>query len=244
MKLQEQQNNFLNSREYKIPIKKSWGQNFLIDKNIINKIIKIINPNKNENIIEIGPGKGAITINLSEKVNEIHAVEIDPLLCNYLKQKKIKNIKLYNNDILKWQPPKKIIFDKVFGNVPYNISSQIIFKLLKLNICDNIIIMLQKELGERIVSSHGSKQYGRISVMVQTFYKVEIISQISKNVFYPKPKVSSCILKFKKKNININFENFEKLIKEAFKQRRKKLKNNLKNIKRIDSIFCMLINFL
>ena len=217
--------------EKNIPVKKSWGQNFLIDKNVINKIINLIHPEKNDNILEIGPGKGALTTNISNFVKNIYAIEIDPLLCNYLKNKQIKNLTLYNKDILKWTPEKNIKIDKIIGNVPYNISSQIIFKFLELNICNSLFFMLQKELANRIVSKHGTKVYGRISVMVQTYYKVSQIYEISKNVFFPKPKVDSCILKFARiKRDEINYKKFEHLIKESFKQRRKKLKNNLNDI--------------
>ena len=211
------------------PIKKKWGQNFLIDKNIIKKIIKIINPSSNNCILEIGPGSGAITLNLIQKVKEIHAIEIDPLLYKQLKEKEIKNLILYNEDILKWKNNHNK-YDTIFGNIPYNISSQIIFKFLNSDNWGSMILMLQKELAHRIVSKHNNKEYGRISVMVQTFCDVKIKSEISKNVFHPKPKVNSSILKFKRKKTRIDIESFSYFIKQCFKQRRKKIKNNLKNI--------------
>ena len=137
---------------------------------------------------------------------------------------------LYNEDILKWDPIKKIKYTKVYGNIPYNISSQILFKFLKDKSCKIMIFMLQKELADRIISKHGSKDYGRISVMVQTFYEIEKKINISKNVFHPKPKVNSSIIKFKKKHTIIKYDSYSKFIKECFKQRRKKLKNNLKHL--------------
>ena len=211
------------------PIRKKWGQNFLIDKNVIRKIIKIINPSKNNLILEIGPGNGAMTIPISKRVKEIHAVEIDPMLFNKLTGLKIKNLFLFNDDILKWKNVNPH-YDTIFGNVPYNISSQIIFKFLNKNSWDTMILMLQKELASRIVSKHNKREFGRISVMVQAFCNVSIETNISKNVFYPRPKVDSSIIKFKKKNQKIDYDKFSFFVKECFKQKRKKIKNNLKNI--------------
>ena len=225
-KQQKQQKIFLVSKS-NIPIKKSWGQNFLVDNNTIDKIINIIKPNEKDNILEIGPGHGALTKKLLHLSNNLYAIEIDPLLCKNLKEN-FSNLNIVNADILKWENDE-MKYNKVVGNIPYNISSQIIFKFLTKK-WDTMILMVQKELANRIVSSEGSKEYGRISVMVQNFCKVEYACDISKNVFYPKPKVDSGILKFKRINTSINIEKFSLFIKEAFKQRRKKLKNNLKNI--------------
>ena len=210
-----------------IPIKKSWGQNFLVDTNTIEKIINIINPNKKDNILEIGPGHGALTKQLLYSSNNLYAIEIDPLLCEKLKEN-FTNLNIINSDILKWDDDK-IKYNKVVGNIPYNISSQIIFKFLTKK-WDTMFLMVQKELAKRIISKEGCKEYGRISVMVQNFCKVEYAFDISKNVFHPKPKVDSGILKFKRINTSINIQKFSLFVKEAFRQRRKKLKNNLKNI--------------
>ena len=208
-----------------IPIKKSWGQNFLIDDNTINKILKIINPCKKDTILEIGPGHGALTSKLLDLSKKLYAVEIDPMLYEKLKNK-YDNLNIINEDILKWNNDN-INFNKVVGNVPYNISSQIIFKFLNQK-WDIMILMLQKELANRIVSNKGSKDYGRISVMVQNFCNVKYMCDISKNVFIPQPKVDSGILMFSRKKTSINIDKFSLFIKEAFKHRRKKLKNNLK----------------
>ena len=210
-----------------IPIKKSWGQNFLIDNNTIIKIIKIINPTKKDTILEIGPGHGALTSKLLKLSKKLYTVEIDPLLCRMLKDK-YNNLNIVNEDILKWQSDD-IKYNKVVGNVPYNISSQIIFKFLSKK-WDIMVLMLQKELANRIVSTEGSKEYGKISVIVQNFCNVKYICDISKNVFHPKPKVDSGILLFKREKTSIDIYEFSLFIKQAFKQRRKKLKNNLKNI--------------
>ena len=208
-----------------IPIKKIWGQNFLIDDNTINKIIATIDPQHKDIILEIGPGHGALTDKLI-KSSILTTIEIDPLLCKEL-QKNYKDINIINDDILKYKIDKK--YTKIIGNIPYNISSQIIFKFLNQE-WDSMILMVQKELANRITSRHGSKEYGRISVMVQNFCKVNYMFDISRNVFNPKPNVDSGILKFKKLKTDIDIDKFSLFIKEAFKQRRKKLKNNLKNI--------------
>ena len=221
---------------YNIPIRKSWGQNFLIDENTINKIIHSINPNKKDHIIEIGPGRGALTNELAHLVKYLTIIEIDPLLTNELKKYKYTNTKIINKDVLKWIPENINHKYKIVGNLPYNISSPIIFKFLELQCWNKMIIMVQKELADRIISKPNSKDYSRISVMSQTFTNVKRVFNISKNVFHPKPEIESSLIVFLKKNINVNYEKFSQLIKMAFKQRRKKLKNNLINLSKISSI--------
>ena len=211
-----------------IPIRKSWGQNFIIDKNIINKIVRIIQPEKNEHIIEIGPGKGAITMPLLDKVQSITAIEIDPLLIQYLENKKKTNLILENEDFMDWIPSFKNK-RRVVGNLPYYISSPIIFKLIKDERFHEIIIMLQKELGLRMLAKPHSKDYSRISVMAQTFCDIKYETDISRNVFNPKPNVDSCIISLKRKKIKLDFDKYSRYIRYAFQHKRKKIKNNLKN---------------
>jgi len=164
-----------------IPIRKSWGQNFIIDDNTINKIIKIINPKKNEHIIEIGPGRGAITLPLLEQVKHITAIEIDPMLVEFLKNKNKNNLTIENQDFMDWIPSFECE-RRVFGNLPYYISSPIIFKLIKDGRFNEIIIMLQKEVGLRMLANEDSKDYSRMSVMAQTFCDVKYETDISKNI--------------------------------------------------------------
>jgi len=213
-----------------IPIRKSWGQNFLIDNNIINKIITNIKPNSKDYIIEVGPGQGSLTIPLSKIVSNIHAIEIDPLLVKHLKNKNIKSAIIYNSDILNWEPQDTSIKYKIVGNLPYNISSPIIFKFLNQHYWDEMIIMVQKELADRIIAKPNCKDYSRISVISQTFCIVNSLFNISNNVFYPKPEIQSSLIKFKRIKKDINITEFSLFIKSAFKQRRKKLKNNLTNL--------------
>ncbi len=213
----------------KIPIKKSWGQNFLIDPNTISNIIDLIDPRKEDIILEIGPGHGALTYKLTKQCKELYAVEIDPLLCKELNKKKIDNLILFNEDILKWDyNNNKNVKIKIAGNLPYYISSPIIFKFLKYDYWESMTIMLQKEVAERIVSKYNTKNYSRISIMCQTFCEVKYEMNISKNSFHPIPKVDSAIIKLIKNKSDINIKDYSSLIKKSFSQRRKTLKNNLK----------------
>ena len=222
--------NYLESRN--IPIRKKWGQNFLIDNNVIKNIITIVNPSKNDFIIEIGPGKGALTVPLSQKVENILAIEIDPLLTNYLVNKKIANLTLFNKDILDWNHSEicaKNKAIKIDGNLPYNITSPIIFKFLKNDFWNEMIIMVQKEVAKRITSQFNCKDYSRISVMCQTFFNVRAELEVSHNSFHPRPKVDSTILKFKRKDNNLNIDEYSLFIKRCFAKRRKTMRNNLKD---------------
>ena len=215
----------------KIPIRKKWGQNFLIDPNIIRKIISVLNPDKKQTILEIGPGKGALTKILSIMDLNVHAVEIDPMLCDYLRYKKLNNLKIYNEDILKFDLsviPKNYM---IIGNLPYNISTPILFKFLENKGWNKMVVMLQKEVAERIVSSHGNKKYGKISIMMQSFFDVNLEFNIPKTVFNPQPKIISSLLVIKpKKNIHTEYKKIKIIVENAFKHRRKKLAHNLKNI--------------
>ncbi len=214
-----------------IPIRKKWGQNFLIDPNIISKIISVLNPEKNHTILEIGPGRGALTKKMANLNLKISAVEIDPMLCEYLRQQKLDDIKIYNEDILKFDC--SIMPDNylVIGNLPYNISTPILFKFMEDIRWKKMVVMLQKEVAERIVSKHGNKKYGRISIMMQSFFDIDLKFNVSKTVFKPQPKITSSILLIKpKKNSSINYQNLKIVVENAFKHRRKKLAHNLKEI--------------
>ena len=221
--------------------KKSLGQNFLIDKNIIKKIINLIEI-KNKNIIEIGPGKGALTKEILKKnPKSLVLIEKDNKLYQNLKNKYFDKdkIKIFNKDILNFNlnrlKKKNLI---VFGNLPYNISSQILVKFLKLekwppNFSD-IIFMFQKELSDKIIATFPSKNYGRISII--TNYRLILVKKfnVSANCFFPKPKVESTILHFRpklKSKIKIkNIDNLEKITNLFFSNKRKMIKKNLQKI--------------
>tara|TARA_B100002052_G_C15877681_1_gene597722 strand:+ start:2334 stop:3071 length:738 start_codon:yes stop_codon:yes gene_type:complete len=214
--------------------KKKWGQNFLVDPNIIKKIIHTLEIKSKDQILEIGPGKGALTFSI--KAQKVFAIEIDKDLCDLLSRKKQKNLTIINEDILKTNI-ENLKINKVVGNLPYNISSQIIFKILKNNNWDTAIFMIQKELAERIISKEGSKQYGRISVMIQSLCDVKREFNVSPNCFSPKPNVSSTIISLKKKKkIVFDYDKFEYVVKKIFSQRRKKIKNTLTQISNYDEL--------
>ncbi len=221
--------------------KKSLGQNFLIDKNIISKIINLVSI-QNKNVIEIGPGKGALTDEiLRKKPNSLSIIEKDYGFFNELKLKysNYKNVKIYNNDILDFNinkiKKKNLV---IFGNLPYNISSQILVKFLKFykrpTDFSDMIFMFQKELADKISGKFTSKNYGRLSIL--THYKFDIIKKflVSANCFFPKPKVTSSILHFKPRKINnhkvIKLSNLEKITGIFFSNKRKMINKNIKKI--------------
>ena len=213
--------------------RKRYGQNFLIDQQIINQIISTISPKKNDHIIEIGPGKGALTFPLIDYLKNIHVIEIDRDLIALLQKKNNIKITIHEFDALVFnfdQFKQKV---RIVGNLPYNISSPLLFHLL--NYRDNIIdmtFMLQKEVVDRIVAPPGSKVYGRISVIMQTFFDTELMFVVPKESFDPKPKIESAILylKTKKQPLVQNSKPLEEIVKIAFSQRRKTLKNCLKSV--------------
>ena len=227
--------------------KRKFGQNFLTDDNIAKDIVSFLSDSKTKTIIEIGPGKGILTkylLKISQK--EIKFVEIDEECVSYLKNK-YPNIEKYliNDDFLNinlnsFKQPLSII-----GNFPYNISSQILFKIYEnKNIVNEMIGMFQLEVAERICSNYGTKKYGILSVLIQAFFEVKMMKKIKPNSFLPIPKVDSAVIKISKKTDTINCDEilFKKIVKQSFGQRRKTLRNSLKifnitDIKKEDTIF-------
>ena len=186
--------------------KKSLGQNFLIDKNIIKKVLNITQI-KNKNVLEIGPGKGALTDEiLKRKPKSLVVIEKDDNLANFLKEKYLTNsiIDVYNDDVLQFDLEKIVKKNSIiFGNLPYNISSQILIKIIKFkkwppNFSD-LIFMFQKELGEKIIAPFKSLNYGRLSIITSLRLNIIKTFLISSNCFKPKPKVKSIIIQFKPK---------------------------------------------
>ena len=212
--------------------KKSLGQNFLIDSNVIGKLINSIDINR-KNVLEIGPGSGNLTVEiLKNNPKNLILIEKDKHLSNFLKEKfnHDKRVEVYNADILSLNVEK--FFKKntiVFGNLPYNISSQILVKLIKLKKWppkyDYLVLMFQKEVAERINAKYNTKKYGRISVISQLRLEILKHFSVSRNCFFPKPKIESSVLVFKpirKPIINIkNIEDLEKITQVFFSNRRK-----------------------
>ena len=223
----------------KIKPKKSLGQNFLIDQNIINLIINSASIKKNDVLLEVGPGTGNLTKNiLLKKPKKLIVVEKDKNLAKNLLEKFDNKIEIINDDILKINEEKlsksKIV---VFGNLPYNISTQILAKWIKLKnlnfIYKKLILMFQKEVADRILANTSEKQYGRLSILCSWKMNIKKIKEVSPNSFYPSPKVKSTILLFepKKNFFQIkNPQNLEFVTSTFFGQKRKMIKKPLKTI--------------
>ena len=219
--------------------KKSLGQNFLSDKNIIKSIVDIGNIKNNNVIIEIGPGTGNLTeFILKKKPKKFFVIEKDSNLVKLLYERFNNKINIINNDVLNFKlniiSKEKFI---IYGNLPYNISTQILAKWItdreKFESCKKLILMFQKEVANRIIAKTNSKNYGRLSIIANWRLDVKKEFDISSNSFFPKPKVDSTLLSFipKRKYYNINNpENLEKITKIFFNQRRKMIKNPLKQI--------------
>jgi len=218
------------------PFRKKWGQNFLTDNNLLNKIARTIDPQSKDNFLEIGPGEGALTERIYPFVNQMAAIEIDPLLINFLKDHPtLQNLLLIQGDILLQEieniPIRTPV--RIIGNIPYNITSPIIFWLIEqLNYWEDAFIMMQKEVAERLASKINTKAYGRLTVVTSAYLNFEYCFTIKPDVFIPKPKVESAIMRFTKKSEPLiqdeKYLKFNKLVAAAFSQRRKMLRNTLK----------------
>ena len=223
----------------KIKAKKSLGQNFLIDKNIIKSIVNVGDVKKNNVVLEIGPGTGNLTEYILKKnPKKIFVIEKDSNLVNLLNGKFSDKINILNKDILKFDlnniSKEKII---IFGNLPYNISTKILTQWIttheKFKCYKKLILMFQKEVADRILAKTNSRNYGRLSIISNWRLNIKKEFNISPQCFFPKPKVDSTLLSFvpKKEFYYIkNPENLEKITRIFFNQRRKMIKNPLKQI--------------
>ena len=223
----------------KIKAKKSLGQNFLIDKNIIKSIVNVGDVKKNNVILEVGPGTGNLTEYILKKnPKKIFVIEKDSNLVNLLNGKFSDKINILNKDILKFDlnniSKEKII---IFGNLPYNISTKILTQWIttpeKFKCYKKLILMFQKEVADRILAKTNSRNYGRLSIISNWRLNIKKEFNISPQCFFPKPKVDSTLLSFvpKKEFYYIkNPENLEKITRIFFNQRRKMIKNPLKQI--------------
>lgn len=234
-------------KRYDIKPRKKLSQSFLLDQNIIKKIDAAARLTPDDIVVEIGAGIGVLTEILAQKSRKIIAVELDKNLVEVLQEKLAgyDNVEIHSGDILKYD--FNSIFStyntkiKVVGNVPYNISSPVIFHLLSFHsVISDFILMLQKEVVERLVAAPDNKSYGVPSVILQMFASVEKVFDVSATCFYPQPKVESAVIKGTFLNQPVlelsNETVFTQLVKAAFAQRRKMLINNLKNSKFLSGI--------
>lgn len=240
-------NELLEKNEFNF--KKKFGQNFIIDENIINNIVTKANVDKDTLVIEIGPGAGSLTYFLAKFAKNVLCYEIDTTLKEILRDnlKEYDNVEVIYNDFLKvnvLDDIKKYEYKKLYviANLPYYITTPIIIKLIEDDInVDKIVVMVQKEVGDRFKAVPGTKDYSSLSVFLSYYYNIKKIMDVSKNVFIPKPNVDSIVVEFNKKEKKLNVMDeqlFFKLIKDSFEFKRKTLKNNLKNydLEKIDKV--------
>ena len=210
--------------------RRRFGQNYLTDKSVIYQIVDKINPGKEDSFIEIGPGQGAITGTIKNSSQNLTLVEIDKENIAYLKSSLGNEIKIFEEDVLKVDLSFIKNNDRVIGNLPYNIASQIILRFLELNTkIFDMHFMVQKEMAEVLTSSPGNKSWNKFAVKVAFFYETEILMDISPEAFDIKPKVDSSLVRFKP----INSQAFEikklfQIIDLSFQSKRKTIFNNLK----------------
>ena len=220
----------------KVRAKKHLGQHFLKDLSIARSITDELSGEGYSNIVEVGPGMGVLTQYLLTKDFITHVIELDRESVSYLQAEYPQlSQRIYSADFLKLN--LKTITDQSFaliGNFPYNISSQILFKALDYkNQIPEIVGMFQKEVAERVASSPGNKKYGIISVLLQAYYNIEYLFTVDENVFDPQPKVKSGVIRLRrndKKKLECNEKFFKQVVRQAFSQRRKTLRNALKPI--------------
>jgi 16S rRNA (adenine1518-N6/adenine1519-N6)-dimethyltransferase len=215
--------------------KKSLGQHFLTDQNIARKIVDSLDPEIRD-VLEIGPGTGVLTQYLLLRPNiNLHVIEIDHESVAFLHQNFPQLENIWSEDFLKSPVDSKFAGSfNVIGNFPYNISSQIFFRILEMrNRVPQVVGMIQKEVAERIASKHGSKNYGILSVILQAFYDIEYLYTVNENVFMPPPKVKSAVIRLKRNQLEklpCSDDFFATVVKTAFNQRRKMMRNSLKSI--------------
>lgn len=219
--------------------KKKYGQNFIVDENIIDAIINKSQIDETTLVLEIGPGAGALTYKLALKAKNVLCYEIDTTLKDVLGNniKEFSNVDVIYKDFLKENISgeiKKYEYDKLYviANLPYYITTPILIKIIEEEInVDKMVVMVQKEVGDRFKAKPNSKDYNSLSIYINYYFNVKKILDVSRNVFLPKPNVDSVVLEFvKKEQPHLkNKELFFTLVRDSFKQKRKNLRNNLKN---------------
>jgi 16S rRNA (adenine1518-N6/adenine1519-N6)-dimethyltransferase len=231
--------------------RKRFGQHFLVDSGMIHLIIRAIDPKPQDALIEIGPGLGAMTKPLLNCLDAMAVVELDRDLVKFWKDQAIQKLQVHESDALKfdfqsWAKEQKALLQKnalearvkIVGNLPYNISSPLLFHLMSaVADVDEQVFMLQAEVVERMAAQHGDSEYGRLSVMLQSKYHMENVLDVPPECFDPPPKVNSAIVKMiPRQGIHLTekeYQSLERIVSMAFAQRRKVLRNNLASVKDI-----------
>ncbi len=216
--------------------RKRFGQNFLQDTRIINDIVNAVRPQPGDVVIEIGPGLAAITEPLAKKLDKLHVVEIDRDIVGRLKTLPFADkLVIHEGDVLQFDFNSVAGKKKIVGNLPYNISTPLLFSLSE--VADDVAdmhFMLQKEVVERMTARPKTNDYGRLSVMLQYFFEMETLIDVPPESFDPAPKVDSAVVRMITVKHRIgeaqDFDHFAKLVKQAFAQRRKTIRNNLKGM--------------
>ena len=216
---------------------KKWGQNFITDPAMLDKLVRTVNPQTDDIMVEIGPGSGALTRLFAPRVKQLHAIEIDPRMGEYLEpiQNEIPSFSYEHKDFLKWSPPAELGDFRLMGNIPYYITSQLILQAFEHHErIGDVHFLMQKEVGKRLIAPHGSKVYGILSVYAALFAKTEYLFDISRHVFYPIPDVDSCFVRFsfdQDNPVSAELEpHLRQVVRTAFNQRRKTLRNSIKSI--------------
>jgi len=216
-----------------IKAKKKFGQNFLIDNRVIKSIIDEIKFSETGKYLEIGPGMGALTIELQKKTKNLDLIEIDPDMIKILRAKMNSDTELFEGDVLGFDDNFFEGYNVVLGNLPYYISTEIIFRFVLINNVDTLYFMVQKEVADRLVAKIGSKDNSILTNLVGFNFKTEKCFDIKPESFNPAPKVTSSFIKLTRHKDYVNeitYVDFKRIIKESFKFKRKNLKNNLKDI--------------
>jgi 16S rRNA (adenine1518-N6/adenine1519-N6)-dimethyltransferase len=215
---------------------KRFGQNYLHDNNIIKKIVREIDPKPDDTIVEIGPGRGALTEHIYGKTNEFFAVEIDKRVIDDLGSR-FPDLKLIQSDFLKIDlnllQSSENYRIRIIGNIPYNITSPIIFKAINNSeLIEDMVFTVQEEVAKRMIAKKGTKNYGILAVLLKYFSETKLCFKVSPNAFFPKPKVTSAVVHIilkKLKSEKNEQQTFINIVKAAFGNRRKTLKNSLSN---------------
>mgnify|MGYP003461509651 FL=1 len=215
--------------------RKRFGQNFLQDQSIIRNIIECINPQPEQNLIEIGPGLAALTKPLIEKLSHLEVIELDRDIVNFLQETFTpQQLTIHQGDALKFDFTLNNKPIRVVGNLPYNISTPIMFYLSQFPNIQNMVFMLQKEVVERICAKPNNRDYGKLTIMLQYKYKCRYLLDVPPESFYPAPKVDSAIVSLTPRTDydwhQVDETKLNQVVSKAFSQRRKTISNSLKGL--------------